>query len=74
MDKCTGKNVDALGGWLTFISSIVVIGILTAIVGDLANHFGCTVGLKDTLTAITFVAVGTSLPGLFKHLTVKCYK
>jgi hypothetical protein len=29
----------------------------------LASHFGCTVGLKDSVTAISFVALGTSLPG-----------
>lgn len=30
--------------------------------GDFANIFGCMVGLKDTATAITLVALGTSLP------------
>ena len=35
------------------------------IVGDLAAIFGCLVGLKDSVTAITFVALGTSLPDLF---------
>lgn len=33
------------------------------IVGDLASHFGCTVGLKDSVTAVVFVALGTSVPG-----------
>merc|ERR1712156_577135 len=36
-----------------------------AIVGDLAGIFGCLVGLKDSVTAITFVALGTSLPDTF---------
>ena len=53
------------GGWLTFFVSLTTIGILTAIVGDLAEIFGCLVGLKDTVTSITFVALGTSLPDLF---------
>jgi hypothetical protein len=39
------------------------IGALTALIGDLASAFGCTVGLKDSVTAISFVALGTSLPG-----------
>ncbi|KJH50617.1 Calx-beta domain protein [Dictyocaulus viviparus] len=43
--------------------AIVVIGFLTAIIGDLASHFGCTVGMKDTVTAISLVAMGTSVPG-----------
>merc|ERR1719367_1820861 len=42
-----------------------MIGLLTAIVGDLAGIFGCLVGLKKTVTAITFVALGTSLPDTF---------
>ncbi|CAN8003002.1 unnamed protein product [Ixodes hexagonus] len=54
-----------LGGWLTFFVSLGAIGLLTAIVGDLAGIFGCLVGLEDTVTAITFVALGTSLPDLF---------
>ncbi|UYV61020.1 hypothetical protein LAZ67_1003136 [Cordylochernes scorpioides] len=54
-----------LGGWVTFFMSLLVIGLLTAIVGDLASIFGCLAGLKDTVTAITFVALGTSLPDLF---------
>merc|ERR1712008_231786 len=40
-------------------------GLLTAVVGDLAGIFGCLVGLKDSVTAITFVALGTSLPDTF---------
>ncbi|KAK3612395.1 hypothetical protein CHS0354_031989 [Potamilus streckersoni] len=53
------------GGWLTFSLSLVLIGIMTAIVGDLASIFGCLVGLSDTITAITFVALGTSMPDTF---------
>ncbi|XP_031166827.1 sodium/calcium exchanger 2a isoform X1 [Sander lucioperca] len=52
-------------GWACFMVSISVIGFLTAIVGDLASHFGCTVGLRDTVTAVVFVALGTSLPDTF---------
>jgi solute carrier family 8 (sodium/calcium exchanger) len=53
------------GGWLCFFVSLFVIGVLTAIVGDAAAIFGCLVGLKDSVTAITFVALGTSLPDTF---------
>lgn len=52
-------------GWACFFVSIGVILLLTAIIGDLASHFGCTVGLRDTVTAVVFVALGTSLPGEF---------
>jgi len=53
------------GGWPCFFVSLGMIGLLTAIVGDLAGIFGCLVGLKDSVTAITFVALGTSLPDTF---------
>uniref|UniRef100_A0A5S6Q063 Calx-beta domain-containing protein n=1 Tax=Trichuris muris TaxID=70415 RepID=A0A5S6Q063_TRIMR len=52
-------------GWLAFFVSLFLIGLLTAIVGDLASIFGCLVGLKASVTAITFVALGTSLPDTF---------
>lgn len=56
-------------GWACFIVSISVIGVLTAIIGDLASHFGCTVGLRDSVTAVVFVALGTSLPGMYDLFT-----
>ena len=52
-----------MGGWAAFTVSIVLIGLLTAVIGDVASHFGCTVGLKDAVTALSFVALGTSIPG-----------
>ena len=53
------------GGWPCFCVALGMIGILTAIVGDLATIFGCLIGLKAPVTAITFVALGTSLPDTF---------
>uniref|UniRef100_A0A3P8SZZ5 Solute carrier family 8 member 2a n=1 Tax=Amphiprion percula TaxID=161767 RepID=A0A3P8SZZ5_AMPPE len=52
-------------GWACFVVSIGVIGVLTAVIGDLASHFGCTVGLRDSVTAVVFVALGTSVPDTF---------
>ncbi|CAL8352407.1 unnamed protein product [Lota lota] len=52
-------------GWACFCVSITVIGLLTAVIGDLASHFGCTVGLRDSVTAVVFVALGTSIPDTF---------
>lgn len=57
------------GGWLCFIVSLIFIGLLTAVVADLANIFGCLIGLESEVTAITFVALGTSLPDLFASKT-----
>lgn len=61
--------VGIANGWLTFIVSLTCIGILTAIVGDVAGSFGCLIGLSDSVTAVTFVALGTSLPDLFASRT-----
>lgn len=56
---------DIWGGWACFWSSISMIGLLTAVTGDVASHFGCTIGLADSVVAISFVALGTSLPDTF---------
>lgn len=53
------------GGWLAFGISLAFIGIVTAIVAEFATLFGCVIGLKPAVTAITFVALGTSLPDTF---------
>eukprot|EP00057_Strongylocentrotus_purpuratus_P007467 XP_011661941.1 PREDICTED: sodium/calcium exchanger 3 isoform X4 [Strongylocentrotus purpuratus] len=60
---------DYLGGWACFTSAIMVIAGLTAIITDLASHFGCTINLKDSVTAISFVALGTSVPDTFASKT-----
>ncbi|XP_069602699.1 sodium/calcium exchanger 2-like isoform X1 [Ranitomeya imitator] len=52
-------------GWACFFVCITIVGMLTAVIGDLASHFGCTVGLKDSVTAVVFVALGTSIPDTF---------
>ena len=54
---------DYWGGWACFVVSIAMIGVLTAVIGDLASQLGCWVGLTDAMTAISFVALGTSVPG-----------
>lgn len=55
-----------LMGYPTFVVSILGIGMLTAVIGDLASQLGCTIYLKDSITAIGFVALGTSVPGTAK--------
>ena len=59
-------------GWACFIVSISLIGVLTAVTGDLASHFGCTIGLKDSVTAVVFVALGTSVPGECRRFDSTC--
>ena len=53
------------GGWPCFIIALMFIGIITAVVGEAATVFGCVIGLKPAITAISFVALGTSLPDTF---------
>jgi len=57
------------GGWLTFSIALAFIGGLTAVIGDLATHMGAALGLDSSVTAITFVALGTSLPDTFASKT-----
>lgn len=53
------------GGWCAFVVALIFIGFITAIVGEVATLFGCVLGIKPAVTAITFVALGTSLPDTF---------
>eukprot|EP00927_Polykrikos_kofoidii_P078331 TRINITY_DN75165_c0_g1_i1.p1 TRINITY_DN75165_c0_g1~~TRINITY_DN75165_c0_g1_i1.p1 ORF type:complete len:834 (+),score=168.17 TRINITY_DN75165_c0_g1_i1:87-2588(+) len=59
---------EFMGGWLCFTFSLLGIGVLTAGIGDLAALFGCSLGISKSVTAITFVALGTSLPDTFASM------
>lgn len=61
--------VSLLGGWCCFYSSLCMIAALTAALSDLAELFGCVLNVEDIITAITFVALGTSMPDLFASLS-----
>ena len=52
-------------GYVTFVISILFIGGCTAVIGDIASHLGCFIFLKDGVNAIAFVALGTSVPGIY---------
>jgi len=58
-----------LGGWVCFAVSLGHIAWLTIIIGDLAELFGCVANVDDNITAISFVALGTSVPDLFASMT-----
>lgn len=57
------------GGKPAFIVALMFIGSVTAVVAEVATVLGCTVGLKEAVTAITLVAIGTSLPDTFASMT-----
>merc|ERR1712070_713119 len=63
---------DYYGGWATFWVSLAFIGMITMFVGDMAKMLGCTIGVEDSITAITFVALGTSLPDTFASVEATC--
>lgn len=46
-----------------------MIGIVTALVEQVATAFGCVIGVPAPINAITFVALGTSLPDTFASMT-----
>ena len=58
-------------GYLTFVFSILMIGLVTAVIGDVAGHLGCFIFLKDSVNAIAFVALGTSVPGKVHFIQTK---
>jgi len=60
---------DYCGGWLCFYCSLLMIGLVTMIIGDMASLLGCVLCIPDDVTAITFVALGTSLPDTFASKT-----
>ena len=59
--------VAIYNGYPTFVVAIFGIGACTAVIGDVAGHLGCFISLKDSVNALAFVALGTSVPGRTLH-------
>lgn len=57
------------GGWAAFLVALAIIGVVTTIVGEVATVLGCVIDLKPSVTGITLVAMGTSLPDTFASKT-----
>jgi len=55
-------------GWPCFVLALCGIGFQVLLIADFATQMGCLMGLPDTITAITFVALGTSLPDTFASM------
>eukprot|EP00397_Hematodinium_sp_SG-2012_P004153 GEMP01004164.1.p1 GENE.GEMP01004164.1~~GEMP01004164.1.p1 ORF type:complete len:958 (+),score=81.04 GEMP01004164.1:227-3100(+) len=64
----TTPPVEFYGGWLRFLTSLLFIGLFTALINDMASLVGCALTIPDAVTAITFVALGTSLPDTFASM------
>lgn len=56
-------------GWPCFVACLAWIGGLTVFVIDFAELFGCLTSVPNEITAITLVALGTSMPDLFASRT-----
>jgi len=65
----TVPPTDYGSGWPCFLVALLYIGVVTGCISDLASLFGCVVGLENEITAITLVAMGTSLPDTFASKT-----
>ncbi|KAL8606727.1 hypothetical protein ACOMHN_018761 [Nucella lapillus] len=57
------------GAWPSFAISLIFIGIMTTVVEQLGKLLGCVVGLETSVTGITIIALGTSLPDTFASRT-----
>jgi len=57
------------GGWLTFWCSLATTGAITFVIGEMAETFACMVGIPKAFAAVTFVALGTSMPDTFASRT-----
>jgi len=53
------------GGWLTFWCSLAATGAITFVIGEMAETFACMVGIPKAFAAVSFVALGTSMPDTF---------
>jgi len=58
-----------MGGGPCFFISLAFIGMVTFIVGEVATVLGCVLSIKESVAAITLVALGTSLPDTFASMT-----
>ncbi|XP_033124004.1 sodium/calcium exchanger 2-like isoform X2 [Anneissia japonica] len=58
-----------LGGWPAFGTSLVLIGVLTALVEQLGTLIGCVLNIKASVAGITIIALGTSVPDTFASRT-----
>jgi len=53
------------GGWLCFFVALLMIGAVTVMIGDVATCSIAACASPEEITAITFVALGTSMPDTF---------
>lgn len=57
------------GGWPCFVACIAMFVFLVASLLDMTELFSCVAGIQDSVTGLTLVSIGTSLPDLFVSIT-----
>ena len=55
-------------GWPCFVVALLVIAFQVILISDFASQMGCEMFIAPSVTAITFVALGTSLPDTFASM------
>ena len=65
----TVPPINMMNGKPAFVVSLAYIGLVTGVVGEIATVLGCVLDIQQSVTAITFVALGTSLPDTFASMT-----
>ena len=54
-----------LNGYISYFTYLGLMAIAAGLVGDCAHYLGCTVNIRDTITAITLIPIGMGLPDTF---------
>lgn len=52
-----------------FFAALAMIGAVTYVVGEVATVLGCVLYIRESVTAISIVALGTSAPDTFASVT-----
>ena len=57
------------GGYPCFLISLTAIGLVVILINDFAMMLGCVLNIPESITGVTLVALGTSLPDTFASMT-----
>jgi solute carrier family 8 (sodium/calcium exchanger) len=57
------------GGYPCFVVSLTAIGLVVILINDFATALGCVLSIPESITGVTLVALGTSLPDTLASMT-----
>ena len=58
----TVPPANLYGGYPCFLVSLTAIGLVVILINDFATALGCVLNIPESITGVTLVALGTSLP------------